>query len=38
MSEGDGKWNTAGWDATSASRSARGNPKPITVSSRENAT
>ena len=37
-SDSDGIWNLRGSLATSAARSSRGNAKPITVSSRENAT
>src|SRR3954465_14120753 len=38
MSDSDGSWNLVGSLATSASRSSLGNAKPISVSSRENAT
>jgi len=38
MSDGDGIRNLSGSPATSAARSSLGNAKPITRSSRENAT
>jgi hypothetical protein len=38
MSDGAGIWNLSGSLATSAARSSLGNAKPITRSSRENAT
>ena len=38
MSAGVGVWNLCDWPPTSAARSSLGNAKPITVSSRENAT
>ena len=37
-SEADGMWNLRGSPPTSAARSSLGKAKPITVSSRENAT
>ncbi len=38
ISDAAGIWNFPGWLKQSASRSSLGNAKPITLSSRENAT